>query len=47
LKLGENVTVQLYMEAQNHEQAITRNVISEIRGTQFPEQVKMDKIFIL
>jgi len=37
--LGENVTVRLYMEAQNGNDVISRNTISEINGDTSPEQV--------
>jgi len=37
--LGENVTVRLYMEAQNGNNVISRNTISQINGDTNPEQV--------
>ncbi len=33
------VTVQLYMEASNEGTVVSRNIIGEITGSKFPEQV--------
>ncbi|KYQ99779.1 peptidase M28 domain-containing protein [Tieghemostelium lacteum] len=37
--MGENVTVNLYMEAQTLPNAISRNVMGEITGSEYPDQV--------
>lgn len=36
---GFKPVVQLYMEAENHPETISYNVIGDIRGTEFPEEI--------
>jgi len=36
---GENVTIQMMMEAENLGNTTTYNVVGEIPGTEFPDQV--------
>jgi len=39
VNFNKSVTIQLYMEAQTLPNAISRNVMGEITGSEFPEQV--------
>jgi len=36
---NETIRVSMYTEAQNHPNTISRNVVAEIRGSEFPDQV--------
>jgi acetylornithine deacetylase/succinyl-diaminopimelate desuccinylase-like protein len=38
---GQNIVMSLYMEAQNLAPVVSRNIIAEIPGVKYPEQVVM------
>ena len=41
---GENITISLYMEAENHPPVTSYNTVAEIKGWKYPEQVrKLDR----